>query len=272
MSETEPSTGNAETVSETQENEKIATSGLTKKFGEVVAVDDVNLTVPEGELRAIIGPNGAGKTTLFNMIAGTLQPTAGEIHYGSKEVTDLPAEERSQLGIARSYQSNQLFFDATVLENIRIAAQTASIGKFSFDILSRASELERDRAEEIVERIGLANERNTKARNLSHGDQRRLGIAIALGTDPEALLLDEPTSGMGSDATHQTAELIRDLHDEFDLTVLMIEHDMSVVLSVSDRISVLHRGSLLTTGPPEEVREDENVQEAYLGGMKEEEM
>lgn len=272
MSGTRQPDSNEMEITDTEEKAKLATQGLTKRFGQVVAVDNVNLSVPAGELRAIIGPNGAGKTTLFNTIAGTLSPTAGDIYFNDENITSLPTEERSQHGIARSYQSNQLFFEATVLENVRLAAQTASLGTFSFDMFSRAAEFKDDQANQIIKRIGLAGERNTKAKNLSHGDQRRLGIAVALATNPDTLLLDEPTSGMGSEATRRTANLISEIHDEFDLTVLMIEHDMSVVLSISDQISVLHRGSLLTTGPPEEVRENEAVQEAYLGGIKEEEI
>ena len=246
--------------------------GLRKKFGEVVANDDITMSVEEGELRSIIGPNGAGKTTLFNQIAGVLSPTEGTIHFEGEEITALPIEKRSQRGIGRAYQSNELFFEQTVFENIRVAAQTAEIGEFSFDLFGRASNLKADRAEELIDQLDLTAERNTEARNLSHGDQRRLGIAVALATDPDLLLLDEPTSGMGPEATEETASLIEDLRDELEISVVLIEHDMSVVMGISDNVTVLYNGTHVATGSPEEISDNEDVQEAYLGGMKEEEL
>jgi branched-chain amino acid transport system ATP-binding protein len=250
----------------------LATDGLTRKFGELTAVDDVSLSVLEGELRAIIGPNGAGKTTLFNLVAGALAPTAGRVRYRGADVTDLPPEERAQRGLARSYQSNQLFFGASVYENVRVAAQTAEVGTFTLDVLSNATGVARERADEVLSLVGLDDERDATAANLSHGDQRKLGIAVALAADPDTLLLDEPTSGMGSEATQRTAELVEAIRDELDLTVLLIEHDMSVVMAISDRISVLHQGTLLTTDTPEAVRANKDVQDAYLGGLREEEL
>lgn len=246
----------------------LSTTGITRKFGELVAVDHVDLTLKSGELRSIIGPNGAGKTTLFNMIAGTLPATEGEVRFQGEPVTELPPEERAQRGLSRAYQSIELFNDLSVFENIRIAAQTASAGSFTLDFLSRSEGIEHGRTQEVLELVNLSGESSTTAKNLSHGDKRRLGIGIALATDPSVLLLDEPTSGMGPEATQRTAELIEHIRETLDITILLIEHDMSVVLSISDRISVLHRGSLLTTGTPEDVRGNEAVQEAYLGGLK----
>lgn len=259
-----PSGADAETILETR--------GLTKKFGEVVANDDISIEVESGELRSIIGPNGAGKTTFFNQIAGVLNPTEGSVYFKGEDITDLSIEERSQRGIGRAYQSNELFFEQTVFENVRVAAQTADIGDFSFDLFSRAGELKADRAETLLERLELLDERNTEARNLSHGDQRRLGIAIALATEPDLLLLDEPTSGMGPEATDRTASLIENLRNELEIPIVLIEHDMSVVMGISDRITVLYDGGHVATDTPEEIRENEEVQEAYLGGMKEEEL
>jgi branched-chain amino acid transport system ATP-binding protein len=243
---------------------------LRRTFGEVVAVDGVSLALESGELRAVIGPNGAGKTTLFNCVMGTLDPTAGSIYLDGRDITGDPEERRPHLGMARSFQSNQLFAEQTVLENVRLVVQTTRRGSFSMDLFRAHYGVGRDRAAEIAETVGLGPHLETEAKNLPHGDQRRLGIAMALATDPKVLLLDEPTSGMSPGATSQTAGLIEDIRDDRGLTVVLIEHDMDVVLSVSDRISVLDRGRVIATGPPEEVQGDQTVQDAYLGGMREE--
>jgi len=248
----------------------LGVDGLTRTFGEVVAVDDVSLGVPAGELRAIIGPNGAGKTTLFNCIMGTLSPTAGDVYLSGTAITDDPEERRPHLGMARSFQSNQLFTDQTVLENIRVVVQTARRGPFSLDLFRSHYDVGRERAIEIAEVVGLTGDLEAEAKNLPHGEQRRLGIAMALATDPEVLLLDEPTSGMSPGATTETAALIEEIQGERGLTVVLIEHDMDVVLSVSDRITVLNRGDVIATGPPDVVQENQAVQDAYLGGMREE--
>jgi branched-chain amino acid transport system ATP-binding protein len=248
----------------------LATDGLAKSFGEVTAVDDVSLRVPRGELRAIIGPNGAGKTTLFDVVTGALAPSGGRVWLAGDDVTDTPQHERPHRGLARSFQGNELFTDRTVLENVRVIAQIADRGSFSLDLFRDARDVARDRALELTRRVGVDADVDTLARNLSHGDQRRLGIAMALATDPDVLLLDEPTSGMSPGATQETATLVQEIQQSMGLTVLLIEHDMDVVLSISDRISVLDRGSVITTGPPELVRENPDVQDAYLGGMREE--
>jgi len=243
---------------------------LTRTFGEVLAVDDVSLGVPEGELRAIIGPNGAGKTTLFNCIMGTLAPTEGDVYLDRRRITDDPEERRPHVGMARSFQSNQLFTDQTVLENIRVVVQTTRQGAFSLDLFRSHYGVGRDRAVEIADAVGLTGDLDAAAKNLPHGEQRRLGIAMALATDPEVLLLDEPTSGMSPGATTETAALIEEIRDDRGLTVVLIEHDMDVVLSISDRITVLNRGDVIATGPPDVVQENQAVQDAYLGGMREE--
>jgi branched-chain amino acid transport system ATP-binding protein len=248
----------------------LGVEGLTRRFGEITAVDAVSLAVREGELRAVIGPNGAGKTTLFNCIMGTLSPTAGTVHLHGEDITGQPEQNRPHLGLARSFQSNQLFTDQTVLENVRLVVQTATRGAFSMDLFRSHYDVGREEAVDIAEAVGLAGELTSEARNLAHGDQRRLGIAMALATDPDVLLLDEPTSGMSPGATAETASLVEEIRDDRGLTIVLIEHDMDVVLSVSDRISVLDRGSVIATGPPESVRENQAVQDAYLGGMREE--
>ena len=248
----------------------LGVENLTRTFGEVTAVDGASLAVETGELRAVIGPNGAGKTTLFNCVMGSLAPTSGEVYLDGRAITDDPEERRPHLGMARSFQSNQLFADQTVLENVRLVVQTARRGAFSMDLLRPHYGVGRDRAVAIAEAVGLAPHLDTVAKNLSHGDQRRLGIAMALATDPDVLLLDEPTSGMSPGATTETAGLIEEIRDDRGLTVVLIEHDMDVVLSISDRITVLDRGRVIATGPPEEVQGDRAVQDAYLGGMREE--
>ena len=248
----------------------LATTDLRRTFGEVVAVDDVSIGVEHGELRAIIGPNGAGKTTLFNSIMGSLAPTTGRVHLDGEDVTDRPEHERPHLGLARSFQSNELMADQSVIENVRVFVQTAREGAFSFDLFRDHRDVGRDRALELLDTVNLDAKPGALAKNLSHGDQRRLGIAMALATDPEVLLLDEPTSGMSPGATQTTANLIQDVRSELDLTVVLIEHDMDVVLSISDRITVLDRGSVIATGPPESIQANDAVQSAYLGGMREE--
>ena len=251
------------------EDPVLRTEGVTKSFGEVVAVDDVSVAVERGELRAVIGPNGAGKTTLFNCITGALTPTAGRIHLDGVDVTDDPEHARPHAGLARSFQSNELFADQTVVENVRVVVQTAREGSFGLDLLRDHRDVGRERALDLLDTVGLSADPGTEAKNLPHGDQRRLGIAMALATDPDVLLLDEPTSGMSPGATEGTARLIEEIQSDLGITLVLIEHDMDVVLSISDRITVLNRGQVVATGPPEEVREDEEVQEAYLGGMRE---
>jgi len=248
----------------------LATTGLRRTFGEVVAVNDVSIAVEPGELRAIIGPNGAGKTTLFNAIMGSLAPTAGRVFLHGEEITAHAEHERPHLGLARSFQANELMADQPVLENVRVFVQTGRRGAFSFDLFRDHRDVGRERALELLETVGLDAQPDTLAKNLSHGDQRRLGIAIALATDPDILLLDEPTSGMSPRATHATASLVEEVQAALDLTVVLIEHDMDVVLSISDRITVLDRGSVIATGSPEAVQESDAVQSAYLGGMRDE--
>jgi len=247
----------------------LETRQVTKTFGELVAVNGVSLGIEQNELRSLIGPNGAGKTTLFNLITGTLPADTGSVYFDSEDITQVPTEIRAQRGIVRSYQSSQLFGSQTVAENVRIAVQTSVQGTFKFDVRSRGHNIGREQTERVLDQVGLSHKRDTKAKNLSHGEQRKLSIAIALATDPELLMLDEPTSGIGPEDSERMTNLIRDIHAENDVSVLMIEHNIDIVMEISDRISVLHRGALIKTGQPEEVRNDDDVQEAYLGGVKE---
>ena len=239
----------------------LETKNLSKHFDALVAVDAVDYSVDSGELRSIIGPNGAGKTTFFNMIAGDLLPTSGQVIFDGADVSEVPAHERSHLGIGRTYQITNIFPKLSVLENIRIAAQSR---KMTFNLWSTVPSHKElvEKSDQILERINLTEKRNELAGTLAHGEQRYLEIGIALATDPKLLLLDEPTAGMSPEETLQTGEFIKGLADP--LTVVLVEHDMEVVLGISDKITVLHNGAFLAEGTVEEVRANAEVQRVYL--------
>lgn len=239
----------------------LETKNLSKHFGALVAVDGVDYAVEAAELRSIIGPNGAGKTTFFNMIAGDLTPTSGQVIFDGRDVSDVPAHERSHLGIARTYQITNIFPKLSVLENIRIAAQSRKTTFNMWSAIGSHRGLIR-KADEILERINMTGKRGELAGTLAHGEQRYLEIGIALATDPQLLLLDEPTAGMSPEETIQTGEFIKSLVDP--LTVVLVEHDMDVVLGISDKITVLHNGGFLAEGTVEEVRANAEVQRVYL--------
>ena len=235
--------------------------GLTMRFGGLTAVDAVDFQVRPGELRAVIGPNGAGKTTFFNMLTGVLPPTDGQILFQGQDITALPAHAVSRLGIARSYQVTNIFADLTVLENVRIAAQSRVT---TYNLWANADRLVavNERAATILALLGLADKRNLVAGALSHGEQRYLEIGIALATEPAFLLLDEPTAGMSPEETKRTAEFIRSIAGS--VTIVLVEHDMEVVMGVSDRITVLNYGRVLAEGTPAEIRENADVRRVYL--------
>lgn len=241
----------------------LETENLTKKFSSVVATDDVTTSFEEGKLHAIIGPNGAGKTTLFNLLSGKLQPTSGEIYFNDERITDLQPEEIAQRHMIRSYQVTNVFDSLSVLENVRVAVQAQNTMYNFWTDTEDLPELV-DQAEAILDRVGLLDKAEAKAGKLSHGEQRTLELAIALGGQPELLLLDEPTSGMSSEETSGMISLIRELNEE--TTIILVEHKMSVVMQVADRIKVLHNGQILSDGTPEEIRNDEEVQRVYLQG------
>lgn len=241
----------------------LETDDLRKDFSGLVAVDDVSISYNKDELLAIIGPNGAGKTTFFNLITGTLQPTSGVIRFNSEDITDATPDEIAREGLIRSYQTTQVFEGLSVLENVRIAVQSVH-SPFAFWNDAQGDEEMVDESRKILERVGLWEKREQDAGNLSHGEQRTLEIAIALGGDPELLLLDEPSSGMSPEETRDVIDLINDLSDS-DLGIIFVEHKMSVVMDVADRIIVLHQGGVLADGTPEEVRSNPEVQRVYLG-------
>ena len=237
--------------------------GLDRSFGGIHAVNNVSLEIPEGALHAIIGPNGSGKTTLFNLITGHTKPSAGRVHFAGQDITGMPFSKVARRGLAKSYQITTVFPLLTVFENVRIAAQAAGHSYVFWRPADGIKPVVR-RTEEILERIGLADDRHVLASNLSHGDQRRLDLAIALATSPRLLLLDEPTAGMSPTETTATVNLVKELNQ--DVTILMIEHKMDVILTIADRITVLHQGEKLFEGAPAEVKSHPKVQEVYLTG------
>lgn len=238
---------------------------VTKRFGNLVAVDNVSMSVESRELRAVIGPNGAGKTTFFNLISGFVRPNSGRIVLEGNDVTDLLPARRVWRGLARTFQITEVFPRLTVHENLQISVEVASGFRMRIG-LSRPERLKiRARAEELLEWSGLAGKAVRPVGELSHGDQRTVEIMMALALNPRLLLLDEPTAGMGERETYEIAQLIRRLHDETALAIILIEHDMRLVLRLADRVTVLDRGAVLADGPPAEIVANEAVQAAYLG-------
>ena len=240
-------------------------SHATKRFGSLVAVRDVSLSVADGELRAIIGPNGAGKTTFFNLISGFFPPTSGTIVFDGKDITALPAHARVGLGMARTFQITEIFPELTVFENVRISTEVANGFRLRPRLSVSESNRVRGEVEAMLEQTGLGSKSARLVGELSHGDQRAAEIAMALALKPRILLLDEPTAGMGEQETFQMTQLIRKLHRESKFTVVLIEHDMRVVFHLADRVTVLDQGSLLAEGTPSEIAVNEAVQSAYLG-------
>ena len=237
--------------------------GLSKRFGGVVASDNVTLAIPEGELHAVIGPNGAGKTTLIAQLAGELAPDAGRILFGGADITTLPAWRRSLLGLARSFQITSLFPDFTALDNVALAVQAHAGHSFRFWKDARREPALRDPARAALQRVGILERADARVARLSHGEHRQIEIAMALATTPRLLLLDEPMAGLGPDESARMLALLRELKRQY--TIVLIEHDMEAVFALADRVSVLVYGRVIATGAPEAIRANAQVRQAYLG-------
>ncbi len=240
---------------------------LRKEFGGLVAVDDVSLRIQRGSTHSIIGPNGAGKTTFFNLLTGKYRPTYGEVLLNGEDITHVPVHRRAHKGMGRSFQITNIFPNLTVLENVRLAAQ--ALGGDNFRFLRRTDSLKTyiERAQAALELVGLSAQAGELATVLPHGGKRKLELAIILATDPELLLLDEPTAGMASEGVPELMATIETIQRQGGKTVVMVEHNMNVVMNVSDRITVMHLGRVLAEGSPAEIAADKTVQSVYLGTL-----
>lgn len=243
-------------------------TGLTRRFGALVAVDAVDMAVEPGEIRAVIGPNGAGKSTLFNVITGVLAPSAGRARFMDETITGLPVEQVAQKGIARTFQLTHLFPELSARDNARIAAQARLPGRMK--LIGGASVIAQsvERAEQALDRLHLSRFADVPANMLSHGDQRLLEIAMAVAQAPRLLMLDEPTQGLSIEETDRAVEILREMLADGDLTVILVEHDMEVVFKLAHRITVLHQGRVIADDVPEKVKANDEVQRAYLGGFE----
>ena len=236
---------------------------LGKRFGGIVATDDLTLTVAAGELHAVIGPNGAGKTTLIAQLSGQLTPDSGRIRFDGRDITALPMHKRSTLGLARSFQITSLFLDLSVLDNVALAVQAHAGHSFRFWRDARLDKDLREPARAALTRVGLGDRADWQAAALSHGEHRQLELAMALAGNPRMLLLDEPMAGLGPEESARMVELLRGLKSE--LTILLVEHDMEAVFALASRITVLVYGRVIASGTPDDIRANAQVREAYLG-------
>ncbi|MCA9910479.1 MAG: ABC transporter ATP-binding protein [Anaerolineae bacterium] len=248
-------------------NSILEARNLRKQFGGILAVDDVSLQVAAGSVHAIIGPNGAGKTTFFNLLTGRYTPTQGQIIFKGQDITHLPVHRRAALGMGRSFQITNIFPNLTVIENVRLAAQV--MGSHNLQLLRRADALTEyiDRAAEMLKLVGLAQEMGMLASTLPHGGKRKLELAIILASDPELMLLDEPTTGMASEQVPELIETIRAVRERENKTIVLVEHNMRVVMDISDRITVMNLGQVLAEGTPTEITNNPTVHKVYLGEL-----
>lgn len=245
---------------------------LRKKFGGLVAVADVSLQVERQTVHSIIGPNGAGKTTLFNLLSGRYEATSGRVMMNGTDITRLPFHRRAHMGMARSYQITNIFSNLTVLENVRLAVQALSPARFNFyrrtshfgDFINRASD--------VLQQVGLGNVLDQPANELPHGGKRKLELAILLASDAELLLLDEPTAGMASEQVPELIATIENVRKASQKTIVLVEHNMNVVMNISDKITVMNYGKVIAEGKPAEIAANQEVQNVYLGGLYDEVM
>jgi branched-chain amino acid transport system ATP-binding protein len=250
----------------------LRTQGLTRRFGGLTAVDHVDFELGADELCSLIGPNGAGKTTFFNLLTGVLDPSEGAVELNTdgswEDITGADPAATARRGVHRSYQITNIFPQSTVLENVRVAVQADGTTGRHLHRNVHSYDAHFERAHEILDRVDLADEADTTAANLSHGAARQLEVGVALAGDPDVLLLDEPNAGVSSESVGRIVDLIEDVAT--DHAVLLVEHNMDIVMNVSDRVVVLDRGSVIADGPPEDVRNDDDVRQAYLGGYERE--
>ena len=247
----------------------LETRNLGKTFGGLVAVDAVSIRIARGSTHSIIGPNGAGKTTFFNLLTGKYKPTRGMVIFKGEDITSLPVHRRAHKGMGRSFQITNIFPNLTVLENVRLAVQ--ALGGVNFRFWRRAETYGEyiDRALNILAQLGLTEAANLPASILPHGGKRKLELAILLAADAELLLLDEPTAGMASEQVPELMNIIAGLSKSRQRTIVMVEHNMNVVMGISDRITVMSSGRVLVEGTPQQIASDKTVQDVYLGGLYE---
>ncbi|MGD2156539.1 MAG: ABC transporter ATP-binding protein [Anaerolineales bacterium] len=245
----------------------LETQNLRKDFGGLVAVAGVSIKVKTHTLHSIIGPNGAGKTTFFNLLSGNIEPTSGRVVFKGRDITDDPPHRTVHLGIGRSYQITNVFPNLTVLENVRLAAQALGGDNFKFWQHFRHFAIYEERACQVIDQVGLSEQTQVLARMLPHGGKRKLELAILLAADPELLLLDEPTAGMAREEIPLLMDVIEQIRERGDKTIMLVEHKMDLVMNVSDWITVMHQGRVLAEGTPTEIAANEVVQSAYLGEL-----
>lgn len=251
-----------------EDNVILESQHLRKEFGGLIAVNDVSLKIRQGTFHSIIGPNGAGKTTLFNLLSRTLDPTSGKVLFDGRDITHAPIQEIAHLGMGRSFQITNIFPNLTAFENVRLACQ--AMGRDNFRLWNRSDEFDayKARARQVIEQVGLDGRASQIARTLPHGDQRKLELGMILAQDPKVLLLDEPTAGMASEQVPEFIALIKRVQKEKNKTIVLVEHNMSIVMNASETITVMHQGATLAEGSPAEIAANKMVQSAYLGGME----
>jgi branched-chain amino acid transport system ATP-binding protein len=245
----------------------LETRNVSKHYGAVVAVDNVTFRVRQGRIHSIIGPNGAGKTTFFNLLTGLAPATSGSVTFRGRDITKLPFHRMAGIGIGRAFQRTQVFPELSVLENVRLACQSVGRHRLNPFVLPRRGSAAVVAARDVLGSVALHDKADEKAAVLSHGDLRALDVAIALALKPSMLLLDEPTAGMSPPEVHATTGLITRLRDELEITILLVEHNMNLVMSISDVITVFHRGQILAEDTPERIKSHEGVRAAYIGSQ-----